>query len=69
MKLYCAFCDRPMLHPAVLIGNYPVGPKCAKRAGLLELANRKSGIVVPVVKRKPERPDYPQTMSLFEEAA
>ena len=43
MKPRCALCDRPMLNPAVLIGTLPVGPKCAKRAGLLELARKRIG--------------------------
>ena len=48
----CALCGRPMDHAAVQIGEYPVGPKCAKRAGLLQLARRKGGIVFPVVTRQ-----------------
>lgn len=69
MKLYCALCGRPMDQAAVLIGNHPVGPKCAKRAGLIALSQRKSGLVFPVVRRHVERPGFPETMDLFQEAA
>ena len=43
----CVLCDRPMKAPAVLIGSYPVGPKCARRAGLMPLAVKRSGQVRP----------------------
>lgn len=68
MKLYCALCGRPMEQAAVLIGNHPVGPKCAQRAGLMPLAQRKSGLVFPVLRRKLIKPQQPQTADLFEEA-
>jgi len=46
------------LNPAVLIGSMPVGPKCAKKAGLLKLSERKGGNVFAVVKkRKPKLDD------------
>lgn len=67
MKLYCALCGRPMDQAAVLIGNQPVGPKCAQRAGLMPLAQRKSGLVFPVLRRKIAKPEQPQTADLFEE--
>jgi hypothetical protein len=67
MKLYCALCGRPMDQAAVLIGIHPVGPKCAKRANLLPLARRKSGLVFPVVRRHVEKPEQPQTLDLFGE--
>lgn len=51
MRMSCALCGRPMDHAAVQIGEYPVGPKCAQRAGLLQLARRKGGIVFPVATR------------------
>lgn len=66
MKLYCALCGRPMEQAAVLIGNHPVGPKCAKRAGLIALAQRKGGLVFPVVRRHVERPRHPFTADLFD---
>jgi len=67
MKLYCALCGRPMEQAAVLIGNHPVGPKCAQRAGLMPLAQRKSGLVFPVIRRRIEKPQHPQTPDLFDE--
>ena len=36
MKPTCALCGRPTV-PAVYIGAEPVGPTCARRAGLLKL--------------------------------
>lgn len=39
----CAFCNRPMLAAAVFVGAMPIGPTCARKAGLLELVRKKSG--------------------------
>jgi hypothetical protein len=36
----CALCGRVTLMPAVVIGAEPVGPKCARRAGLLAVSRR-----------------------------
>ena len=69
MRLYCCLCGRPMDQAAVLIGAMPVGPKCAQRAGLMPLAKRKAGLVLPVVRYRTERAKYPHTGDLFEEAA
>ena len=69
MKLYCALCGRPMDQAAVLIGSLPVDPKCAQRAGLMPLAQRKSGLVFPVQRRRIEKQKRPQTLDLFEGAA
>lgn len=66
MKLYCALCGRPMDQAAVLIGNHPVGPKCAQRAGLMPLAQRKGGLVFPAQRRKIEKAPQAQTLDLFE---
>lgn len=66
MKPRCALCDRPMLNPAVLIGQLPVGPTCARRAGLMELARRKVGaLTLPRIKFK--RPEPQKNLDLFEE--
>lgn len=66
VKPRCALCDRPMLNPAVLIGTLPVGPKCARRAGLVELARKKVGsLSVPRTKFK--RPAAPSNLELFPE--
>jgi hypothetical protein len=53
-----------MDNAAVLIGNLPVGPKCAKQAGLIKLSKRKSGLVFPVAQSRRAKQD--QTMDLFE---
>lgn len=66
MKQHCALCGRPVLNPAVLVGREPVGPKCARRAGLVELARRKVGsLSVPRTKFK--RPAAPSNLELFPE--
>ena len=57
MKQRCALCDRPMLNPAVLIGTLPVGPKCAKRAGLLELARKRVGRRIKAAGFRPRKSD------------
>jgi len=54
---------------SVLIGTLPVGPKCAQRAGLTTLAQRKSGLVFSVVRRQVAKPKQPETLDLFEVAA
>jgi len=43
----CVLCNRPMLQPAVLIGAMPVGPRCARKAGLMPLAAKRAGSVRP----------------------
>lgn len=45
MKLTCALCGRGMDRAAVTIGSLAVGPKCSRRAGLIELGRKKSGFV------------------------
>ena len=69
MKLHCALCGRPMNQAAVLIGTMGVGPTCARKAGLIELSKRKSGLVFPVAGRKSTPKDDRRTMDLFEVAA
>ena len=66
MKPRCALCGRPVLNPAVLIGQLPVGPRCARRAGLVELAKKKVGaLALPRVRFK--RPAPQQNLELFAE--
>lgn len=63
----CAFCNRPMLQAAVLIGALPIGPTCARKAGLLELARKKSGVLrLSRPCTRLSQPD-PQTLDLFAE--
>ena len=65
----CAFCNRPMRQAAVMIGALPIGPTCARKAGLLELARKKSGVLrLAKPSTGPRRPD-PQTLDLFAEVA
>lgn len=67
MTLRCAFCNRPMLAAAVFVGAMPIGPTCARKAGLLELARKKSGVLrLARPCTSPRHPD-PQTMDLFAE--
>ena len=40
--MHCALCSRPLRTAAMYIGVYPVGPVCARRAGLTKLAARGS---------------------------
>lgn len=62
----CCLCGRPVLNPAVLIGQMPVGPRCARRAGLVELAKKKVGaLALPRIKFK--RPAAPSNLELFPE--
>jgi hypothetical protein len=66
---HCALCGRVTLNPAVMIGVHPVGPKCARRAGLIEIASRKSGVVFPGASQgKVVRRDA-RTLDMFEVAA
>lgn len=41
MKFRCALCGRITLNPAVMIGQEPIGPRCARKAGLMKLAKRR----------------------------
>lgn len=69
MSKHCALCGRVTLNPAVMIGVHPVGPKCARRAGLIEIASRKSGVVFPGASQgKVVRRDA-RTLDMFEVAA
>lgn len=65
--MQCVLCGRPMEQAAVMIGEYPVGPKCAQRANLLPLAKKKGGLVFPVVRRHLTKPEVPATLDLFAE--
>ena len=45
--MICVLCNRRLLTAAVLIGDYPVGPKCSRKAGLMPLAAKRTGLVKP----------------------
>jgi hypothetical protein len=66
----CVLCGRAMGQPAVTIGAMPVGPKCARRSGLMPLAAKKIGAVRPgpAYKRSATRQELDQ-MDLFGEVA
>lgn len=38
--MFCALCSRPMQSAAVFFGAYPIGPVCARKAGLVAIASR-----------------------------
>lgn len=64
----CCLCGRPMERAAVLIGELPVGEKCARRAGLIELAGRKGGLVFHIPKSRGKKPvPKNQTLDLFDQ--
>lgn len=64
----CCLCGRPVLNPAVLIGQLPVGPRCARRAGLVELARKKVGsLSIPRITFR--RPARQENLELFESEA
>ena len=63
----CAFCNRPMLAAAVVVGAMPIGPTCARKAGLLELARKKSGVLRLARPSIGVRRVDPETLDLFAE--
>lgn len=63
----CAFCNRPMLAAAVFVGAMPIGPTCARKAGLLELARKKAGALRLARPSIGQRRADPQTLDLFAE--
>ena len=66
----CVMCGRSLSAAAVLIGQCPVGPVCARRAGLIPLAAKRAGLVKPgpVFKRHASRQELAQ-LDLFSEVA
>ena len=63
MKTRCAICGRVTLNPAVMLGAEPIGPKCARRAGLLKLKRLSGSRIAAGVRRSP-KPDQ-HTLDLF----
>ena len=56
-----------MLAAAVFVGAMPIGPTCARKAGLLELTRKKArALCLARSSHSPRRLD-PQTMDLFAE--
>lgn len=66
----CIFCERPLRVATVYVGQYPIGPKCARRAGLMPLALKKTGAIRPgpAYRKTATRQELAQ-MDLFEVAA
>lgn len=64
----CALCGRVTLNPAAMIGAMPVGPVCAKRAGLTKPRKRKAGAVV-VLKGRRVKSARAMTLDLFPDLA
>ena len=63
----CAFCNRPMMAAAVFVGAMPIGPTCARKAGLLELARKKAGALRLARPTAVARRTDPETLDLFTE--
>jgi hypothetical protein len=63
----CAFCNRPMQAAAVFVGAMPIGPTCARKAGLLELARKKAGALRLAKPSIGVRHADPETLDLFAE--
>lgn len=62
----CVLCGHPT-KPAVMLGNHAVGPKCARRAGLIERAKKRQGYVRLFDRAR--APADPRTRDLFETEA
>ena len=69
MTLHCAFCNRPMLAAAVFVGAMPIGPTCARKAGLMELARKKAGVLRLAKPSIGQRRADLETLDLFAEVA
>lgn len=62
--LTCCLCNRPMSSASVFIGTMAVGPKCARRAGLVELARKRHGALRLAGPQQSKKQDG-QTIDLF----
>ena len=56
--MHCALCSRPLSTAAMYIGTYPIGPVCARRSGLTQIAakgrNRLLKLAAPVRRSRDE---------------
>ena len=50
--MICVMCNRPLDKPAAWAAGYPVGPKCAKKRGLLPLSRPVKSEAVRVDERQ-----------------
>jgi len=65
----CAMCNRQLGQAAAMLTSaMPIGPKCAKRAGLLLARPAQTKAVMHGSRRKPTS-DQGQNLELFEEVA
>ena len=62
----CILCGRKT-QPAVMLGDKAVGPKCARKAGLIERGRRMQGMVRLVAPVRRARD--PETLDLCSEVA
>jgi len=56
-----------MLAAAVFVGAMPIGPTCARKAGLLELVRKKAGALRLARPSIGQRRADPETLDLFAE--
>lgn len=68
MKMRCALCGRGLSVAAVLIGELAIGPRCSRKAGLIEIGRKRQGAVRLHLKTPVTREDD-KTMDLFDEVA
>lgn len=68
--MICIFCRRPLSVATVYIGQYPVGPKCARIHNVMPLALKRTGAIRPgpAYRKSATRQELAQ-MDLFEVAA
>lgn len=64
MTYRCALCGHKMRQPAVLIGELAIGPRCSRKAGLIEIGRKRQGAVRLHLKTPVVRGDE-KTMDLF----
>ena len=64
MTTKCARCGRITLKPALFIGVLPIGPVCARKAGLLQSKRRRGMVETGSCAQRDDR-----TMDLFGSAA
>lgn len=62
-----AFCNRHLQAAAVFVGALPIGPTCARKAGLLERARKKTGALRLARTSIGARRAGPETLDLFAE--
>lgn len=65
--MYCCLCGRSLTRALVFIGSQPVGEVCARRAGLVSLAKKKTGAVRLAARIRTARALVPKTVDMFEQ--